>query len=92
MLAAKINGAAHTRKDGQMISRIVPVFEPGSITTVPRQMVNIVITEFGAICLKGDSTWARAEKLISIAHPDFRDDLIEAAKKQKIWRRSNKIT
>ena len=75
-----------------MLSRIVPVFEPGSITTIPRQMVNIVVTEYGAVCLKGDSTWARAEKLISIAHPDFRDQLIEAAQAQKIWRHSNKIS
>lgn len=84
--------STHTKKDGTMLSRIVPVFEPGSITTIPRQMVNIVVTEYGAACLKGDSTWARAEKLISIAHPDFRDQLIEAAQAQKIWRHSNKIS
>ncbi|MGE5450189.1 MAG: acetyl-CoA hydrolase/transferase family protein [Methanomassiliicoccales archaeon] len=78
-------------KSGNRFSRIVPYFEPGSITTVPRQMVNIIITEYGAISLKGDSTWARAEKIISIAHPDFRDELIQAAARQKIWRRSNRL-
>lgn len=84
--------STHTNKDGQLISRIVPTFEPGTITTVPRQMVNIVVTEQGWVSLKGDSTWARAEKIISIAHPDFRDELIKAADHQKIWRPSNKIS
>jgi acyl-CoA hydrolase len=83
--------STHQTKDGNLQSRIVPIFSPGSITTVPRQMVCIVVTEQGSVCLKGDSTWARAEKLISIAHPDFRDELIKAAQEQKIWRRSNRI-
>lgn len=83
--------STYTKSDGVVRSRIVPFLDPGTIVTVPRQMVNIVITEYGWISLKGDSTWARAEKLVSIAHPDFRDELIRAAGKQKIWRRSNKI-
>jgi len=78
-------------KEGKEYSRIVPYFGPGSITTVPRQMVNIIVTEYGAISLKGDSTWARVEKLVSIAHPDFRDELIKAATLQRIWRRSNRL-
>ncbi len=83
--------STHTNKNGELISRIVPTFAPGTITTIPRQMINIVITEYGAISLKGDSTWARAEKIISIAHPKFRDELINAAQIQKIWRRSKRI-
>ncbi len=80
-----------TRKDGTLVSRIVPYFEPGTISTVSRQMVNIIVTEYGWVSLKGDATWTRAEKIISIAHPDFRDGLIKEAQKMKIWRRSNKI-
>lgn len=40
--------------------------------------------------LKGLTTWEKAEAIISVAHPDFRDELIEAAGKMHIWRRSNK--
>jgi acyl-CoA hydrolase len=39
--------------------------------------------------LKGKSTWERAEALISIAHPDFRDELLREAEKMGIWRRGN---
>ena len=49
-----------------------------------------VVTEYGIVNLKGTSTWQRAEKLISIAHPDFRDELIAEAEKMKIWCPSNK--
>ncbi len=80
-----------TKKDGTLVSRIVPTFDPGTISTVSRQMVNIIVTEYGWVSFKGDATWTRAEKIISVAHPDFRDDLIKAAEKMKIWRRSNKI-
>jgi acyl-CoA hydrolase len=50
-----------------------------------------IVTEYGKVCLKGRSTWARAERLISIAHPDFRDGLIKDAEKMNIWRISNKL-
>jgi butyryl-CoA:acetate CoA-transferase len=84
--------STYTDKEGKLHSRIVPYFEPGSITTIPRQMVCFIVTEYGCVNLKGDSTWARAEKLISIAHPNFRDELIKQAQHQKIWRRSNRIS
>ena len=40
--------------------------------------------------MKGLSTWQRAEAAISLAHPDFREQLIKDAEKMGIWRRSNK--
>lgn len=83
--------STHTTKDGNIISRIVPYFDIGTITTVARQYVHFVATEYGVVNLKTTPTWYRAEKLISIAHPDFRDDLIKAAQERKIWRRTNKI-
>ncbi|NLJ72815.1 MAG: acetyl-CoA hydrolase, partial [Syntrophomonadaceae bacterium] len=69
----------------------IPTFEPGSITTIPRQMVDYIVTEYGAVRLSAKPTWHRTELLISIAHPDFRDDLIKEAEKLKIWRKTNKL-
>ena len=42
------------------------------------------------VSLKGKAAWQRAEALISIAHPDFREQLIADAEKMHIWKRSNK--
>ena len=77
-------------KDGQLKSRIVPTLTPGSICTDPRSTVQYLVTEYGMINLKGLNTWERADKIISIAHPQFREDLIKDAEKMGIWRRSNK--
>lgn len=76
-------------KEGKMESRILPHFE-GSIVTAPRSQAHFIVTEYGAVNLAGRTTWERADMLISIAHPDFREGLIAAAEKQKIWRPSNK--
>jgi acyl-CoA hydrolase len=77
--------STYTDKDGNLQSRIVPTVEPGSIVTVPRSIVQYVATEFGVVQLKGKSTWERAEALISIAHPDFQEELIRQADQMKIW-------
>ena len=76
-------------KAGVRRSRVLPHFG-GDIVTDPRSQAYYIVTEYGAVNLAGRSTWERAELLVSIAHPDFREDLIAAAEDQKIWRRSNK--
>ena len=72
-------------RDGEVKSRIRPVFTPGTITTLPRSITHYVVTEFGMVNLKGKATWERAEALISISHPDFREELIKDAEKMRIW-------
>jgi len=72
-------------QDGKLRSRIVPTVQPGSIVTLPRPIVQYVATEYGIVQLNGKSTWERADALISIAHPDFREELIGQADKMKIW-------
>ena len=79
-----------TSKDGVKHTRIRPTLAEGSTVTDTRPNTHYVVTEFGKVCLKGMSTWERAEALINIAHPDFRDELIKEAEKMHIWRRSNK--
>ena len=76
-------------KDGNVHSNILPRF-CGEIITTPRSEVYYVATEYGVFNMEGMSTWQRAEGLINIADPIFREDLIRDAEKQKIWRRSNK--
>lgn len=78
------------KNPGEMKSRVVPMLPGGEIVTCPRTMVHWLVTEWGKVNLAGRSTWERAEAVISIAHPDFREELIREAEKMKIWRRSNK--
>ena len=77
-------------KQGELVSRIRPTLADGSIVTDTRANVHYFVTEYGMVNLKGLSTWQKAEALISVAHPDFRDELIRDAEKMNIWRRSNK--
>ena len=79
-----------TNKKGETFSRILPTLHNGSIVTDTRANAHYIVTEYGMANLKGKSTWERAEALINIAHPDFRDQLIKDAEAAHIWRRSNK--
>ena len=66
-----------TAKHGT-VSRIVPVFAPGTTVTTTRTDVHYIVTEYGAVDLRGKRLRERARLLISIAHPDFRDELRQA--------------
>lgn len=74
-----------------MESLISAQLAPGAIVTTPRMATNFIVTEYGAADLKGKTTWERAELLIGIAHPDFRDELIREAEKMGIWKNSSKV-
>ena len=62
----------------------------GSIVTDTRANIHFLVTEYGKVNLKGLSTWQRCEAIISVSHPNFRDELIKDAENMKIWRRSNR--
>ena len=78
-----------TDKKGVLHSRILPQMS-GDIITTPRSQAATIVTEYGAADLTGRSTWERAARLIDIAHPDFREELIRKAEEQRIWLPSNK--
>lgn len=77
-------------KDGSLKSRIKPILTSGAVVTDTRANVQYLVTEYGMVNLKGTSTWERTERIISIAHPNFRDELIREAEQLKIWKRSNR--
>jgi acyl-CoA hydrolase len=78
------------KKAGKEVSRIRPTLANGSIVTDTRANIHYLVTEYGLVNLKGLATWQKAEAIISVAHPDFRDELIAEADKMGIWRKSNK--
>lgn len=82
--------STRTLPNGEKESLIMPLLPAGSIVTTPRTATNYVVTEYGAADLKGKTTWERAELLINIAHPDFREDLIKEAEKNGIWKYTSK--
>ncbi len=77
-------------KKGVKHSRIRGTFDAGTIVTDTRANTNYIVTEYGMVNIKGLTTWQRAEQIINIAHPDFRDELIKEAESMNIWRKSNK--
>ncbi|MEO8285248.1 MAG: acetyl-CoA hydrolase/transferase C-terminal domain-containing protein [Chloroflexota bacterium] len=85
-----IRGAAHSKGGKPIIalpstamkgaiSRIVPVLDSGAGVTTSRNDVHYVVTEYGVAQLFGKSVRQRAEALIAIAHPDFRESLTQSA-------------
>ncbi|TDL06582.1 acetyl-CoA hydrolase/transferase family protein [Mycolicibacterium obuense] len=66
-------------RDGVPHSRIVAQFASGAIITTPRHQVDVIVTEYGAAELEGLTVRERGHALAAIAHPLFRDELIDAA-------------
>jgi len=66
---------------GGTLSRIVPMLKQGSGVVTTRNDVHFVVTEFGVASLYGKSIRQRAQELIGIAHPNFRDELLFEAQK-----------
>ena len=64
---------------GVTVSRVMPYFPAGTVVTTPRHHVDVVITEYGSAELRGKTVQERGEALAAIAHPDYRDELREAA-------------
>jgi acyl-CoA hydrolase len=71
---------ASTAKKGT-VSCIVPTLAPGASVTTSKNDVDHVVTEFGVAKLRGQTARQRALNLINIAHPDFRGELMEAARR-----------
>lgn len=67
--------ALNSTAKNHTISKIVPYFAPGNITTISRYDVQYIVTEYGVADLKYKTERQRAEALIAIAHPKFRDEL-----------------
>lgn len=63
------------------ISKIVPMLKEGAYVTLSRNDVDYVVTEYGVVSLRGTNIKERVERLISISHPKFRDELLEEAHK-----------
>ncbi|MBM4453936.1 MAG: hypothetical protein FJ013_05075 [Chloroflexi bacterium] len=57
------------------------VFEPGTVVTIPRNLTDYVVTEYGIAHLRQKTLRERAQELIAIAHPDFRPELKKQASK-----------
>ena len=69
---------------GGTISKIKPSLTPGAVVTTSKNDVDSIVTEFGIAHLRGETLSSRVRQLISIAHPDFRDELLFDATKRGI--------
>jgi acyl-CoA hydrolase len=76
--------ASTYEKRGIRKSRIALELTPGNVVTTPRSDIMYVVTEYGIVNLKGKSVAERAKAMISIAHPDFREDLERQAYEHRL--------
>lgn len=68
--------SSRVTKDGERKSNILPFIPGGATVSAPRTMIQYVATEYGVAKLSGLSLRERAEAMISVAHPDFREELM----------------
>ena len=61
--------------DGERVTRIVPFLPEGTLVTVPRTLVDYVVTEHGIASLRGKTVRERIGELVAVAHPDFQGEL-----------------
>lgn len=75
------------RTTGELVekSKIVPSLTPGAIVSLSRNDVDYVVTEYGAVSLRGTSVRERVKRLINIAHPKFREELRKEAETLMLW-------
>lgn len=77
--------STRVKPDGTTESLIVPTMPTGAVVTTPRTATHYIVTEYGAVNLKGKSTCERSRLLVSVAHPQYRAQLIEQAKAMGVW-------
>ncbi len=75
---------ASTAKGGT-ISKIKPQLSPGAVVSIPRNLADYVVTEYGVARLRNRSVRQRVENLIAISHPDFREQLRKEANRLMLW-------
>ena len=68
-------------RKGERYSKINAILSPGAIVTISRNNIDYIVTEYGIAEMKCQPIYRRVENLIEIAHPDFRDQLRDDAKK-----------
>lgn len=69
---------------GGSISKIVPTLTPGALVSTSKNDVDCIVTEYGIAKLRGRTLSQRVRALIAVAHPDFREELTAAARKENI--------
>ena len=77
--------AIHSTAKNGTVSKIRPSLSPGAIVSIPRNLADYVVTEYGIAKLRDRSIRDRVNSLIAIAHPDFRAELRRQADQLMLW-------
>ena len=73
-----------TTRDGS-ISKIQPVLDPGAVVTIPRNVSDYIVTEYGIARMRDRTVRERVDALVAISHPDFRAELRRQAERYGLW-------